>query len=555
MCTDTSNEWVCSCPAGMSSRISASDPKTAIVTMSAQAFTLSAWVRASADNTTALRVTSFVQCRDKASVKPGFVLAFDRESNSAVYGVYKAAAFGANAGSHAENLEGLLKEDARSDAYAGSWVHYALVHKKADSEVSLYRNGELVETAEIDYPWDEGDKLDCFVLDKSELAYEPLRGNSSISESGNSASSDTGEVARFAGDVMQLYFWNGALNGDEIMYSRTTGHPRHASASISVATVLGGHCTDVDECSMGIHTCGSRSACTNTHGSFACEYTPDDEVVAAFEASQQCGGSNESSLCGAGNVDATCIDTAESYACRCAPGSIFNVTFTGSNTEASSPGPLGADGFAVALWVKVRDKDDRNARTLMECSHSVTNAIYFTLVMNASSNVVSYEPGSTTRTVETPAVNSDDDGKLSAWSHFAIVHNAGTKTVKIYKNGREVVSTGMAYPFKGRVLTRCRFGGSVRADLANFQGAMHGVYVWARPLNAHEVRAVAYVCTMVFLNKKREGAEDDITLVDISSVLMSPRTRVLLSPPSMCAIFHVCGNMLKFIVHDTGCWY
>jgi len=104
------------------------------------------------------------------------------------------------------------------------------------------------------------------------------------------------------------------------------------------APAMGGTCTDVDECAVGM--CGPGIAtCTNSVGSYACTCAPGYTVAATSGAPcievDECA----ASVCGAGV--ASCTNTAGSYTCACAPG--YGAPATGGMCSDLNECALGTD--------------------------------------------------------------------------------------------------------------------------------------------------------------------------------------------------------------------
>jgi hypothetical protein len=74
-------------------------------------------------------------------------------------------------------------------------------------------------------------------------------------------------------------------------------------------------CIDVDECTLGTHTCSSNQSCFNTQGSFACNCSSGFTRVGA-----QCIDVNECAISAPCGSSQDCINTIGSFACVCKKG-------------------------------------------------------------------------------------------------------------------------------------------------------------------------------------------------------------------------------------------
>ncbi len=464
-CSDTASSSVCSCPPGTASYLSSSAPQKLLVTAHESGMSVAFWIRSDASTVSAFR--DAVHCRDPQSAKPGFTVGFDGKSNRARYAVLPAASATPTA---------TLQEDPFVRKYAGGWVHYALVHDKGTTKVSLYRDGVLVKSsASVQYPW-SGESLECMV--------------------GASFSAQQ----QFSGEVTMFYYWQGVLTPRELAYTREKGSPQHASPDVSVVGALSSQCRDMDECALDMYTCPQDlQTCLNTDGSYVC-LGDKNESGAVLQDVDECAA--ETNPCGS---NMSCYNVIGGYSCFCRNSTSYTASFSGSNS-LSLPAytRLGADGLTVSLWVRTRTLEDR-LQPLLECFPQATgsgpDATFFLVAFNARTNTFKYMP--VKNGLQVMIVEHADTSALytGGWAHFAVVHD-NLNVVSLYRDGALVTTARATYTFKDSSTADCRMGSAATWQLNNLTGWMQGVFMWARALDASEVRqwsACASVCASSML--------------------------------------------------------
>jgi hypothetical protein len=374
---------------------------------------MSLWVRANLS--TPAGFAGIMHCKDPASNRPSFVLGFDRATNKARYAVYAAG----DPEGALQPPTGAVEEDGTWQIYAGSWVHYAIVHVKHDStgapNASMYRDGVLVGSAQVPYEWAE-EEMECAV------------GSSSLLSRG------------FLGDVLMFYLWQGALTQLEIAYTRQTGTPHHVSES-SVSGVMGSECRDIDECALRAHVCQNAS-CVNTVGSYACSGPPlhrdDDEVLVDVD---ECAARNHACEAAA---NTTCVNTLGSFYCMCTNGSTYNVSLNGSRSIRPPQTRLGARGLSISLWTRCANSRADVPQALLECTHPVLDIPYFLLTLSTQTDVLMYTMYNNIQHSSIPARAAQNGMDLPcAWTHFALVHSS-SNTLSMYRNGIQVRRVDLA---------------------------------------------------------------------------------------------------------------
>ncbi len=443
-CSETRTTWVCRCRVGSGSSISSSSPARKSLTIPASpGFTAALWLRSDAVAEAGFRTV--FQCSPDGAAAPHMLLSFDPTENRAQYAVYTASSPPA--------VDGVAEERASGLPYSSStWVHYAVRHTSA-GVASLYRDGYMVKTSSVAYPWN-GETAAC--------------------------SFGTGHVlaGNFTGDVMLAYYWQGVLSEASIMSTRSKGSPQHLATEGDVYGAVAEACRDVDECALGTHTCSALKACTNTEGSFMCECMPG---YTSYYAT--CRDVNECSSSTRCPAHLECVNVPGSFFCVCPSGFWANSTSLNGSQAVSMSGlsTMGSAGVSVSAWLRVSDAADN--QTVVECMDPYAGTVFLALAFHSRANAVRYMVSDASSMLQAQGTPSTYVG---TWTHVAVTHASG-QSVKIYRDGALAASGSLPYGFGGRLAT-CQIGRSVQGLTAGARGAVQGVNMWMEAITAAEVR-------------------------------------------------------------------